>query len=93
MDKLVTLVLTDTDCLNVRLAVNAAAILWGDKASAHRERGEDFDARVCENIRSEYHRLWDAVNAAQEAAAKAAPDADEAYRVWEEACESEAIPY
>jgi hypothetical protein len=24
---------------------------------------------------------------------RAAPDADEAYRVWEEACESEAIPY
>jgi hypothetical protein len=23
----------------------------------------------------------------------AAPDADEAYRAWEEACESEAIPY
>jgi hypothetical protein len=89
MTKLVTLTLTDSDCLNMRLALNAAAMDWGDKASAHRERGEDFDARVCENIRSEYHRLWDAVNAAQEAA----PDADEAYRVWEEACESEAIPY
>jgi len=71
MDKLVTLTLTDSDCLNVRLALNATAMEWGDKASAHRAKGEDFDARICENIRSSYHRLWDAVNAAQEAA----PDA------------------
>ena len=68
MSKIVTLTMTDDDCLNMRLALNAAAMNWGDKASAHRDRGEDFDARVCERIRSEYHRLWELVNVAQEAA-------------------------
>ena len=68
MTKLVTLTLTDDDCLNVRLALNATAMEWGDKASAHRASGAEFDARVCEQIRSEYHRLWELVNVAQEAA-------------------------
>jgi hypothetical protein len=75
MAKLVTLTLTDDDCLNVRMALNATAIEWGYKASAHRAKGEDVDAATCERIRSQYHRLWEAVNVAQEAADKAAPDA------------------
>ena len=73
MNKLVTLTLTDSDCLSLRLALNATAMEWGDKASAHRAKGEEVDARTCESIRSDYHRLWEAVNVAQEAADKAAP--------------------
>jgi hypothetical protein len=67
MTKLVTLVLTDTDCLSLRLALNATAMEWGDKASAARKAGDDVEARTCESIRSDYHRLWDMVNVAQEA--------------------------
>jgi hypothetical protein len=67
MDKLVTLELTDTDCLSLRLALNAHAMEWGDKASAARKAGDDVDAATCERIRSDYHRLWDMVNEAQEA--------------------------
>jgi hypothetical protein len=74
MNKLVTLTLTDDDCLNVRMALNGTAMDWADKASAHRAKGDDVDAATCERIRSDYHRLWDLVNEAQEAAAKAAPD-------------------
>jgi hypothetical protein len=36
-----------------------------------RNEGRKVDADTCERIRSGYHRLWEAVNAAQEAA----PDA------------------
>lgn len=67
MNKLVTLVLTDTDCLSLRLALNATAIDWGEKASAARKAGNDEDAATCERVRSDYHRLWDVVNVAQEA--------------------------
>lgn len=67
MTKLVTLVLTDTDCLSLRLALNATAMEWGDKASAARKAGDDVDAATCERIRSDYGRLWDMVNVAQEA--------------------------
>ena len=80
MTKLVTLELTGDDCLNMRLALNATAIEWGDKASAHRAKGEDVDAATCERIRVHYHRLWDAVNAAQEDHA-----AREAQMVWVDA--------
>jgi len=67
MTKLVTLTLTDTDCLSLRLALNATAMEWGDKASAARHAGNDVDAATCERVRSDYHRLWDMVNVAQEA--------------------------
>jgi hypothetical protein len=67
MAKLVKLELTDTDCLSLRLALNATAMEWGDKACAARKAGEDVDAATCERIRSDYHRLWDVVNEAQEA--------------------------
>jgi hypothetical protein len=76
MNNLVTLTLTDSDCLSLRLALNAHAMHWGEVASAHRAKGEDVDAATCERIRSDYHRLWDTVNAAQEAngRAQAAPE-------------------
>jgi hypothetical protein len=64
MDKLVTLTLTDSECLNMRFALNAAAMEWGEKARAARN---DEDAATCERIREDYGRLWDMVNAAQEA--------------------------
>jgi len=67
MTKLVKLELTDTDCLSLRLALNATAMEWGDKASAARKAGDDVDAATCERIRSDYHRLWNVVNEAQEA--------------------------
>ena len=73
MTKLVKLELTDTDCLSLRLALNAAAMQWGDKASTARKAGDDVDAATCERIRSDYHRLWELVNAAQDGAA---PDFD-----------------
>jgi hypothetical protein len=75
--KLVTLTLTDDDCLNVRMALNATAIHWGEVATAARNEGRQIDADTCERIRSDYHRLWDAVNVAQEAARKAPAPAPE----------------
>ena len=68
MAKLVNLTLTDDDCLNVRMALNATAIHWGELATAARNEGRKVDADTCERIRSDYHRLWEAVNVAQEAA-------------------------
>jgi hypothetical protein len=73
MAKLVNLTLTDGDCLNVRMALNATAIHWGDLATAARNEGRKVDADTCERIRTEYHQLWEAVNAAQEAAPDTAP--------------------
>jgi hypothetical protein len=67
MNKLVTLTLTDNECLCLRMALNATAIEWGDKASAARIAGNDVDADTCQRIRADYHRLWDMVNEAQEA--------------------------
>jgi hypothetical protein len=78
MNKLVKLELTDTDCLSLRLALNATAMEWGDKASAHRAKGENVDAATCERIRSDYHRLWELVNAAQECCAFHASGGDRA---------------
>ena len=75
MAKLVNLTLTDDDCLNVRMALNATAMHWGELATVARNEGDRIGADTCERIRSDYHRLWELVNAAQEAAAKAAPDA------------------
>jgi hypothetical protein len=67
MAKLVKLSLTDSECLSLRFALNAAAMEWGDKASAARKAGNDEDPATCERIRADYHRLWDMVNEAQEA--------------------------
>ena len=66
--KLVTLTLTDDDCLNVRMALNATAMHWGELATEARQKGDKVDADTCERIRSDYHRLWDMVNEAQESA-------------------------
>jgi hypothetical protein len=66
--KLVTLTLTEADCLNMRMALNATAIHWGEVATAARNDGRQIDADTCERIRSDYHRLWELVNVAQEAA-------------------------
>jgi hypothetical protein len=68
MSQIVNLTLTDHDCLNMRLALNAAAMEWGDKARAYRRLGDAEQAATCELIRSEYHRLWELVNVAQEEA-------------------------
>jgi hypothetical protein len=73
MSKLVNLTLTEADCLNIRMALNAAAIHWGEVATAARNEGRPVDADTCERIRTEYHQLWEAVNAAQEAAPDTAP--------------------
>ena len=67
MTRLVKLSLTDSECLSLRFALNAAAMEWGDKASAARKAGNDEDPATCERIRADYHRLWDMVNEAQEA--------------------------
>jgi hypothetical protein len=80
MTKLVALTLTDEDCLNVRMALNATAMHWGELATEARQKGDRDGADTCERIRSSYHRLWDAVNAAQEAHA-----AREAQMVWVDA--------
>jgi hypothetical protein len=69
MTKLVNLTLTDDDCLNVRMALNATAIHWGELATAARNEGDRIGAATCERIRSDYHRLWELVNAAQECCA------------------------
>jgi hypothetical protein len=69
MAKLVNLTLTEEDCLNMRMALNATAIHWGERASAYRQQGDTEQAATCEQIRSEYHRLWEAVNVAQHSCA------------------------
>lgn len=67
MAKLVTLTLTDIDCLNIRMALNSHAMQWGEKASEARKAGDDEGAATMERTRTDYHQLWDMVNAAQEA--------------------------
>jgi hypothetical protein len=79
MDKLVvTLLLTDDEALSMRLALNAHAMSWGERASEARELGKDVDAATCERIRTSYHHLWDKVNLAQENARAADLEAREA---------------
>ena len=68
MNKLVNLTLTDDDCLDVRMALSATAIYWGEKATVARNADNRIDADTCERIRSKYHQLWEAVNVAQELA-------------------------
>jgi hypothetical protein len=75
MYKTVNLTLTEVDCLNMRMALNATAIQWGEKAGDYRKAGNDREAATCERIRSEYNRLWERVRAAQHAAQDAAQDA------------------
>lgn len=67
MAKLVTLTLTDGECLTVRMALNAAGIEWGNKAAAARAAGDDVDADTCERLRADHGRLWELVQGAQQA--------------------------
>ena len=78
MAKLVNLTLTDDDCLNVRMALNATAMHWGELATVARNEGDRIGADTCERIRSDYHRLWELVNAAQECCAFHASGGDRA---------------
>ena len=57
--KTVHFTLTDDEALDVRMALNAAAMSWGDRAREARERGEVQAALSCERIRAELGALWD----------------------------------
>ena len=72
-NKLVTLVLTDGECLTVRMALNAAGMEWGNRSAAARKAGDDVDADTCERLRADHSRLWELVQGAQEAGGRA-PD-------------------
>lgn len=61
----VTLTLTDDECLDVRMALNAASSYWGEKAATARNEGNDVDAATCERIRAKYGQLWERVHSAQ----------------------------
>jgi hypothetical protein len=68
MDRLVTLVLTDDECLDVRMALNGASMEWGAKAEAARKLGSHQEAQSCESIRAGYGCLWEKVQTAQDGA-------------------------
>jgi hypothetical protein len=65
MTKLVTFTMTDGEALDVRMALNAAAMDWGDRARDARERGKVQAAQSCERIRAEYGALWDRLYVAE----------------------------
>lgn len=67
MTRLVTLTLTDGECLTVRMALNAVGMEWGNKAAAARAAGDGDDADTCERLREDHSRLWVLVQGAQEA--------------------------
>jgi hypothetical protein len=66
MTKLVTLTLTADEALDVRMALNAASMSWGERASAAREAGNYQEALSCEDIRAGYGKLWARVQMAQD---------------------------
>ena len=86
MDKLVTLTLTDDECLDVRMALNSASMEWGERAEAARKLGNRQEAQSCEDIRAGYGALWVKVQTAQDGVAFDAFD-----RMSNE--DHEAIPY
>jgi hypothetical protein len=57
--KPVILTMTDSEALDVRMALNMASIHWGDKATEARKAGKAQEAQSCEAIRAEYGALWD----------------------------------
>ena len=57
--KTVVLTMTDSEALDVRMALNSAAMSWGERAREARERGEPQAAASCERIRAELGALWD----------------------------------
>ena len=63
--KTVHFTLTDDEALDVRMALNAAAMSWGDRAREARERGEVQAALSCERIRAELGALWDRLYVAE----------------------------
>ena len=65
MEKTVTLTLTVGEAIDVRMALNAAAMQWGDLARASREAGNVQEAETRERIRASYGALWDKIAAAQ----------------------------
>jgi hypothetical protein len=69
MDKLVNLTLTDDEALDMRMALNAAAISWGERATAARNAGNRQEADTCERIREGLGKLWERVQVAQDGAA------------------------
>ena len=66
MNKLVTLTLTDDEALDVRMALNAASVAWGEKAQLARASGNRQEAESCEAIRAGYGALWERVQMAQD---------------------------
>jgi hypothetical protein len=51
--------MTDSEALDIRMALNMASIHWGDKATEARKAGKAQEAQSCEDIRAEYGALWD----------------------------------
>ena len=74
----VTLTLSDDDCLNMRLALNMTACEWGDKAMEHRPAWRTLDADTCQRLRAKYHALWERVHDAQ----RLAEGANAMRRLW-----------
>jgi hypothetical protein len=68
MQKTFTVALTEQEALDVRMALNATSIHWGEKAQAYRDAGELVHAATCERIRAGYSALWTRVEAAQRTA-------------------------
>jgi hypothetical protein len=57
--KTVTLTMTDSEALDVRMALNMASSHWGDEATKARKAGNAQEAQSCEDIRAGYGALWD----------------------------------
>jgi hypothetical protein len=63
----VIVALTTSEALDVRMALNSAAMAWGDRAKLAREMGNAQEAQSCERIRRQHGELWDRIDAAQRA--------------------------
>ena len=79
--KTVVLTMTDSEALDVRMALNMASMHWGEQATEARNAGKVQEAQSCERIRAEYGALWDRLYLAETGEAfdyqrdAAAPDA------------------
>jgi hypothetical protein len=67
MDRQITITVPYNDGLDMRLALNAAAMEWSAKAAKAREAGDTIDADTCGRIAAGYSRLWEVVQAAMDA--------------------------
>jgi hypothetical protein len=63
----VIVALTTSEALDVRMALNSAAMAWGDRAKLAREMGNAQEAQSCERIRRQHGELWDRIDTAQRA--------------------------